>query len=62
MTVSICRAKEARMLQLPARLALTVNLSELDGEVGRKSVDKEGQGLAEQNMYQVQNSIYHDMI
>ena len=49
------------MLQLAARRALTVNLSELDGEVGQKFVDKEGQGLAEQNMYQVQKTIY-DMI
>ena len=51
------------MLQLAAKRALTVSLSELDGEIGRKSVDKEGQGLAEQNMYQVQNSkLWHQMI
>ena len=38
------------------------SFKELDEEIGRKPVDKEGQGLAEQNMYQVQNSIHHDMI
>ena len=33
------------------------SFKELDEEIGRKPVDKEGQGLAEESMYQVQNSI-----
>ena len=40
-----------------SQLLYVDSFKKLDEEIGRKPVDKEGQGLAEESMYQVQNSI-----